>query len=67
MALIPIWVYYIIPLLVWSLFWKAKGLWYSAKDNKKYWFIAILLINSAGILPIVYIYLFRKRNGKKKK
>jgi len=55
-----------ILLSIWSLIWKGLGLWYSARDSKKTWFIFILLLNTLGILPIIYIYLIRKRKKKKR-
>lgn len=47
-------------LLVWSLFWKGLGLWHSAKRGQGWWFIAILIINTAGILEIIYLFLILK-------
>lgn len=51
-------------LAIWEIVWKGLGLWTAAKNNQKYWFVAILVINSVGILPILYLYVF---GGKKKK
>jgi len=51
--------------VVWSLVWKGLGLWISARNNDKTWFIALLIINSAGILEIFYIFLFSKRQTNK--
>lgn len=48
--------------ILWSIAWKAIGLWYAARDGKKGWFIAIFLLNTLGILEILYIYVFRKKN-----
>ncbi|HJM46962.1 MAG: DUF5652 family protein [Candidatus Marinimicrobia bacterium] len=49
--------YFIIIILgIWELYWKYKALWFSARNNDKKWFIAILIINSLGILPIYYLY-----------
>lgn len=46
-----------LPLLVvWSLFWKGLGLWHSASRKQGWWFLAMLLINSLGILEIVYLF-----------
>lgn len=50
-------------LAIWEIVWKGLGVWRAAKNNQKYWFAAILLINSVGILPILYLYVF---GGKKK-
>ncbi|WP_292465409.1 DUF5652 family protein [Methanolobus sp.] len=53
----------IIVLALWELIWKGIALWKAAKNEQKYWFIAMLIINSIGILPILYIFVFQK--GKK--
>lgn len=50
----------ILILLLWELFWKGIALWKAARESQKYWFIAILVLNTAGILPILYIFLFKK-------
>lgn len=57
--------YIIIPLIVWSLFWKGLALWKAGTRKEKIWFIALLLINTVGILEI--IYLLTRRKIKKKR
>jgi hypothetical protein len=52
----------ILILVLWELFWKGIALWKSARESQKYWFIALLILNTAGILPILYIFLFKKGN-----
>jgi len=52
--------------MFWSLIWKGWALWRAAKNDSKGWFIALLLINTAGILDILYIYVFGKRSSKRK-
>ena len=47
-------------LMIWSLFWKAWALWISARRGEKIWFGVMLVINTAGILEILYIYVFSK-------
>ncbi len=47
------WLFVIIA--IWDLAWKGLALWKSAKNDQKYWFMAILVVNSVGILPIIYI------------
>lgn len=47
-------------LVLWELVWKGIALWKAAKESQKYWFIAMLVLNTAGILPILYIFLFKK-------
>lgn len=47
-------------LIAWSLFWKAWALWISAREGKKIWFGVLLVINTMGILEILYIFIFSK-------
>lgn len=50
--------YWVYPLLIWTLIWKGLGLWRAAKNGQKYWFVAILVVNSVGILEILYLKFF---------
>lgn len=52
---------------IWSLVWKGIALWKASKNNQKYWFIALLLINTVGILEITYLKFFQKMRGQKEK
>ena len=45
---------------VWSLIWKGLALWKSCKKDSKAWFVVLLVINTVGILEILYIFLFSK-------
>ena len=49
------------PLLIWSIFWKGLALWRSARMNHKGWFIALLVINTAGIFEIIYLTVTKER------
>lgn len=57
----------LIPLAIWDLTWKGLSLWNSAKHNSKKWFVALLIVNSAGLLPIIYHFYFREDSIKNKK
>lgn len=48
-------------LVAWSLVWKGIALWKSAGLRQKYWFIALLLINTLGILEIIYIFFVARK------
>jgi len=53
---------FLIALLVlWITPWKGMALWKAAKNNHKQWFIALLVINTLGILEILYIFVFGKK------
>jgi len=51
----PIWIYLI---GIWSLFWKGLALWRCANDKQKIWFTAILILNTLGIIEIIYLFRF---------
>ena len=40
---------------------KGYALWCAAKRDEKWWFIAIMIVNTAGILEIVYLVFFVKK------
>ncbi len=46
---------------IWSLAWKGIALWKSARLNKMWWFIPLLVINTMGILEILYIFIFSEK------
>jgi len=50
----------ILILAVWSLYWKYRALWHAAKHEHKAWFVVLLLVNTLGILEILYLYVFSK-------
>ena len=47
-------------LAIWSLIWSGMALWKSARNGERYWFLALLLIHTAGILDILYLFVFAK-------
>ncbi|MDO8601929.1 MAG: DUF5652 family protein [bacterium] len=48
-------------LIIWSLAWKGMALWKAARAGSSPWFVALLVINTLGILEILYIYVFSKK------
>ncbi|OHA58926.1 MAG: hypothetical protein A2571_00925 [Candidatus Vogelbacteria bacterium RIFOXYD1_FULL_44_32] len=50
----------ILMLVIWSVVWKAVALWHAAKRGEKIWFIALMFINTAGLLEIIYLALVAK-------
>ncbi|GAI09860.1 unnamed protein product [marine sediment metagenome] len=47
----------ILLILLWTLPWKGVALWKASKNNSKWWFIALLVINTLAILEILYIFV----------
>lgn len=50
---------------LWSLPWKGMAMWKAARSSDKKWFIALLLVNTAGILDILYLYVFSVKKEQK--
>lgn len=42
---------------LWSLVWKGFALWRAARSEQKVWFVVMLVVNTLGLLEIVYLYL----------
>lgn len=47
----------LIPFLIIDIILKGIALWKSARNGQKWWFIFLLIINSVGILPLIYLLL----------
>ena len=54
-------------IIVWSLAWKGIALWKAARKKSLVWFIALLIVNTLGILEILYIFILSKLGEKKKR
>ena len=50
-------------LVAWELVWKGIALWKSAKQSQKWWYISMLILNTIGILPLVYLIFFQKEGA----
>ena len=51
----------IIILSVWEIVWKMIAMWKSARNNDLAWFIVIAIVNTMGILPIIYLLIHRNK------
>lgn len=51
------WFIFALPLLIlWSLFWKGLALWHSARRGQPWWFFILLILNTLGLLEIIYLF-----------
>jgi uncharacterized protein (DUF983 family) len=50
-------------LLIFELIMKGFALWRCGRNNQPVWYVLILIINSAGILPLLYLLFFQKKKG----
>lgn len=46
---------------IWSTLLKGIALWRAANHKQIYWFIVMLIINTVGILELVYLFRFSKK------
>ena len=49
-------------LTIWSLVWKVYAIWIAVKNNHKKWFFAMLILSTAGILELIYIFKIAKKS-----
>ncbi|HAR99899.1 MAG: hypothetical protein US57_C0015G0023 [Candidatus Moranbacteria bacterium GW2011_GWC2_37_73] len=56
----------IILILLWTLPWKGAALWRAARRGHIGWFLTLIILNTLGILDILYIFVFANW-GKGKK
>lgn len=52
---------WVILIIIWDSIWKGIGLWKCGRNNQLVWFIFILIFNTVGILPIIYLLFFQKK------
>lgn len=48
-------------IMIWTVAWKGFALWRSAQLSHKKWFVIILVLNTLGILDIIYLYFVAKK------
>ena len=51
-------------LIAWTMIWKGTALWHSARNKQLRWFVALLIVNTVGILEIIYLIFFKKSSAK---
>lgn len=59
--------YYIFFIIIglFELALKGIALWQAAKRGEKGWYISILILNTVGLLPLIYILFFSKKDVNK--
>lgn len=49
-------------LALWTIPWKIYAVWLAVKNNHKKWFVALLILNTVGIVEIFYIFKIAKKS-----
>lgn len=57
----PVLIASLIVLLLWELVWKGIALWYASRNRQKKWFVILLIVNSLGLLPVIYLRWFKPK------
>jgi len=55
-------IWWLIVIYIWATAWKAWALWIAAKKDQKVWFLVFIIVSTAGILEIFYIFYFSKQD-----
>lgn len=51
---------FIVVAVVLDLVLKAFALWKAGRNNQSWWFIALLILSSMGLIPVLYLAFFQK-------
>ena len=55
----------LVGLALGRLGWKMAGCWKAARNGHLAWFIGLALLNTVGILPVIYILTHRSEPASK--
>lgn len=56
-----IWLFVLI--MIWQMIWKGLALWKAGKNQNKVWFIILFLVNTVGILDIIYLFAVKNKKA----
>jgi methionyl-tRNA synthetase len=52
---------FILALALWSAVWKGFALYRAGSLKSVPWFVVLFILNTAGILEILYLFVFSKK------
>jgi len=58
------WLAWLGPLVILDLVLRGIALWRAGRNGQKWWFVALLLVNSVGILPGIYLLTHKEAKRK---
>jgi len=68
LILSPMFPIIIVCIGLWDAIWKGMALWRSSRNGHLTWFVFLLIVNSVGVLPIIYLLIHNpKKDDKQKK
>lgn len=51
---------FILVVVLWAVVWKGLALWHAARRGQYWWFLILLVVNTLGILEIIYLFFVAK-------
>jgi methionyl-tRNA synthetase len=57
--------WFILVVIAWNFTLKGFALWYAAQRKQHCWFVALVILNTLGILEIAYFFSLRKKKSLK--
>jgi uncharacterized membrane protein YadS len=64
----PEWLGALLPVFIllglWSAVWKAIALYKAGSNKSVPWFVVLFILNTVGILEILYIFVFSRSKKK---
>ena len=58
---------WLIPVLIVDVILRGFALWGAARRKQLWWFIALMVVNSLGVLPLLYLVMYACIGKKKRK
>ncbi|MEX2029205.1 MAG: DUF5652 family protein [Candidatus Paceibacterota bacterium] len=51
-----------VVITIWTIIWKAYAVWLAVKHSHKKWFLALIILNTVGLLEIFYVFKIAKKS-----
>lgn len=58
---------FIVLVFTWELAWKGWALWRASQRQEKEIYIALLVLNTLGLFPMVYLYITRGEKSRSRR
>jgi len=53
---------FLVFISTWSILWKGFALWRAVKNDQKFWYVGLLVVNLLGIPEMIYLVWFAKKD-----
>ena len=56
----------LVPIILWEMVWKGIACYRAGRHRQKWWFFWMFILNTLGILQILYLLFFQKKEKEEK-